>query len=427
MRRGDAMKWAIGAGLLVCALGLGGCKRRCETREDCAAGEACARGACAPAECSSASECAEGGCVEGLCAPCYDDAHCEPTQGCVADRCVERECATTADCAGEACFDGFCAPCSADDHCDGELVCSSTGACVEPECTVAADCADGRICVASLCVLCTDDVQCGGPNRACHHGECVDRECSEPDHCTGGTVCDMGLCLPCGPGVACPDLLACVGGVCQACTLDAECAAGRPCRDGRCLPTCVDNGDCGIDGVLGCRSRTQARPCSSDGFCGGRSGPWSTGSICDACGSASAGCPSGECDEDKLCICATNADCPDALVCTGGRCRGCTMDAQCGCGRYCAASECHDRCESDADCPGSSRCDTTTGRCALCLTDADCPDRQVCYEDGCSGPCSGELGGGCAPFVTCHANRRCGGCADCDLGPPDLPAVAPCP
>ncbi|MCZ7686225.1 MAG: hypothetical protein M5U28_48665 [Sandaracinaceae bacterium] len=127
-------------------------------------------------------------------------------------------------------------------------------------------------------------------------------------------------------------------------------------------------------------------------------------------------------------MCSTNAECPPALVCEGGRCRPCTTDARCGCGRYCAAGECHDRCVSDAGCPSGSRCDTTRGRCVLCLTDADCPDRQICYEDGCSGPCTSEVGGGCAPFVPCHSNRRCGSCGDCELGPTDdYPAVAPCP
>jgi hypothetical protein len=382
---------------------------------------------CFTPECQKTSDCPGEACVEGNCTACFYSAECGAEEVCSAGACLPRECATTPDCPSGACFDGLCQPCATATDCGGDLVCNA-GACVTPECATTADCTMGRACDGGLCVLCTSDAQCGNPaSEACHHGACVTRECSDPSHCTGGTVCDMGLCEPCSATLQCPDQLGCTGGVCQPCTMDPECGSGRQCRSGLCVINCTMDADCATPGALGCRSRYQERPCGSDGFCGGSASPWPQETICDACGKAESGCPSGTCDADLRCTCTTTADCPPLLACIGDRCGACSVDSDCACGHYCAAGECHAGCTGDGDCPSGGRCDTGTGRCALCLVDTDCPSGQLCFEDGCSGPCDGQLGGGCAPFVTCNANQRCGGCGSCTFGPPPLPQVSTCP
>jgi len=396
--------WAAAAVIV-----LSGCRssRPCSARSDCLSDEICDANQCVPEQCARTSD-------------------CSASDRCDQGRCVMRECLATGDCHGAACIDGACAPCTSASDCGGTLLCNA-GACMTRECTTLADCTMGRICNAGLCAPCTADTDCGDPSaRACSHGHCVTRECSTNAECTGRELCDQGVCAPCSATLACPNQLACLAGTCSACTMDADCGPGHSCRSGLCFFPCASAADCADPGALGCRDRTGTRSCPTDGFCGGGTGPFPTGAICDACGLATGGCPSGMCDADHRCMCATHADCPAALACTGGRCVACTADADCGCGHYCDAGECHARCGGATDCPGG-HCDASTGRCVSCSSDADCSGGQRCYEDGCAGPCNGMLGGGCAPFVTCSATMRCGDCGSCQFGPPHRASVTTCP
>lgn len=351
---------------------------------------------------------------------CRTVADCMPTELCRSGECVMRECDVSDDCASGACDEGLCVACSSESDCDEGEVCSG-GDCTERECVATSDCTGGEACVGGVCLPCTSDGQCSAGD-ACHHGSCVERECFASTECSGGLVCDMGRCLPCGPSVACEGLLACIDGACGACTTDAECGTDRRCRSGQCFTLCtVDGVRCSDPGVLGCRDRTEPLPCG-EAFCAGDFRVFGAPSICDACLSASGGCRMGTCDDDLLCPCATNADCPDELTCNGGRCVPCSTDAQCGCDRYCAADECHDRCDDDDDCP-RGRCHPESGRCVPCLTDAECGGGR-CFEDGCQGLCGSLLS--CAPFVPCGDNMRCGFCSECATGPRNEP-VAACP
>lgn len=382
---------------------------------------------CRAPECAQSSDCPGEACIDGNCSSCSFSSDCGANGACSAGKCVERQCEATADCQSGICSDGLCRACAGNSECDAGLICSS-GSCIKPECVTTPDCADGKACDNGVCVLCTTDEQCGNPaSKACNHGKCIERECTIPSHCMDGKVCDMGLCEPCSATLPCPDQLGCIAGACQPCTMDSDCGTGRECRESLCVILCTQNGDCSQKGALGCRGRHQEKPCGTDGFCGGENSVWPAGAICDACGMAEGGCPSGMCDEDLVCMCDTNDDCPPALACKGGRCRGCTLDSDCRCGHYCEAQECHAACKSDSECPGEARCNTSNGRCAFCLVDTDCPEGEVCYEDGCVGPCSSQLFGGCAPFVTCNDNDRCGGCGSCTKGPTPHAPLPACP
>lgn len=352
---------------------------------------------------------------------CRTDAECRAGLVCRSTECVMPECETSDDCASGACVERFCMACGSDEQCAEDEVCSE-GDCVERECSVTADCEAGLACRDGLCLPCSHDSQCGGAANACHHGECVERECL--DACTDGLVCDEGLCLPCSDTRHCPMLLGCVDAICAPCTEDAHCGGDRVCLEGECRTPCGPGAPCGEPGVIGCRFRDQPIRCG-EAFC---AAPRQTGypesAVCDPCAAREGGCPSGRCDAALRCECTSNDECPPNLACRGGVCTGCSTDADCGCDRFCAARECHDRCTRDADCEGGDRCLVDTGRCVPCLSDADCGG-GTCYEDGCQGQCGDGLFS-CAPFVPCGENRRCGFCAECDLGPRTDP-IGACP
>jgi len=415
---------AIAITWLAFGASVAGCYPRfCDSRLDCRVDEACLEGKCVEAECSATMECGGGACVDRLCAPCRMTLDCDGALVCDGTgACVEPECTTHAECPTDsegACRDGFCRPCRRATDCGTERACDA-GVCVEPECVTNAECGATEVCNDGLCGQCRIDGDCD--SMACHHGTCVERECTRSPDCADGRVCDAALCLPCGETVFCDDQLACIEGACAPCTTHEDCGVGRVCGGARCFNPCEADRDCDDREALGCRTREGGRTCMTDSLCGGHSGsPWSGGEICDACGGASGGCPSGICDAELRCLCRDSSECPPSLTCRGGACVGCEFDADCGCDRYCDAQECHDRCAADTDCPSGTRCHPEDGRCVWCLNDADCSGDDRCYEDGCVGPCSDGLGGGCAPFVDCSVNNRCGFCGGCTLGPARMP------
>lgn len=377
-----ALPMGIRALAMLALIALGpSCAPRCEVSSDCTPDGVCRSGRCRGVTCSAAAECAgRERCESGRCAapPCEHHAECGAERVCVAGACVALDCARTADCPDAVCARGRCRACEYGSECEREepTACAE-GRCVPYECDVSSECEAGRVCVRNQCVPCDADTPCDD-----------------------GRVCEAGACVPCVDDTQCGDMGAC--------------------RDGRCSAICAGDGDC--PHALGCRGRTHASPCGEP-FCDGdQPTPFPRSFVCDPCQALAGGCPSGACDEELRCTCATNDDCATYLACRSGACTRCNEDSHCRCDQYCAAGECRDRCVDDAQCAGG-RCHTT-GRCVSCITDADCPGAERCFEDGCIGPCDNTFFS-CAPFVPC-TNGRCGLCANCRMGAPSAPVRA-CP
>jgi Cys-rich repeat protein len=219
-----------------------GCGTPCRTDLECALGQVCTNGVCVAQSlpCSSDIDCPPGEvCVTGLCQPsCTDmdgDGYCafedcddqnpsihpaafeacdgldNDCDGQVDEGC-SMTCASNADCAaGEVCIDGVCIPAG-------------------PQCSQDLDCPAGQVCIAGTCQpACTDfdgDGFCAGE-------DCDDRDASvnpaASELCDGrDNDCDGLVDEGCG----------------QACTADADCAAGQVCWQGVCVLGCRTDADC---------------------------------------------------------------------------------------------------------------------------------------------------------------------------------------
>lgn len=109
-------------------LGVYGLAPQCRADAECAAGEACTRGGCAPEapDCVQDIDCAEGEqCVDGQCNPapfrCVADSDCGPNEICTDGRCVAGPaCRENVDCGpAEVCVEGRCEPMPPDRDTDG--------------------------------------------------------------------------------------------------------------------------------------------------------------------------------------------------------------------------------------------------------------------------------------------------------------------
>lgn len=202
----------------------------CATRADCLAkgeehrGEICsAEGRCGP--CASDGQCALR-------------ERCEPEgRRCVFRPGWGEECALNAECAaGQLCVQGLCAPEAAATFCsagrclaEGQRCNRDTGVCEEDlGCLEDADCSALEVCnvPTHACVLaCTPETR----EQVCALGQkCVDRRCTDCEDsadCPGGMVCDR-------------DRLACVVDGSLRCLSDRDCAAGLVCNRaaGFCAP-----------------------------------------------------------------------------------------------------------------------------------------------------------------------------------------------
>jgi hypothetical protein len=222
-----------------------------------------------------------------------------------------------------------------DDCARGELTCEDADsfrvcgqydldACSEPSPSVT--CLAGYGCDGGLCVpVCRDGCPVGG-------ALCADRDtllscgnfdtdwCREPGgavDCLAGEQCEAGACVP--VATPCADECAsgssaCFGDAVRACgQVDADacldldtpvdCGQGQMCRDGACVPYCLD--DC----------QSGASQCQGDGVqsCGQHDS--------DACleWSPPTACPAGESCSNGACsgTCADECDNPGGFVCNG--------------------------------------------------------------------------------------------------------------
>ena len=357
---------------------------------------------------------------------------------------VERSCEKNSDCGGNGvCMNGLCEsvkPCSASNQCDGARdICHPTrGFCVECDGTDPAQCTNGKICQSDFtCVsvggadggtsdaggcsgTCTDRTMCG-TEQVCRGTMC----CPPPARCTSPVDCPVGkpecngangLCFggdSCMNDNECESRAGCGGGACfcdqpaagQPGTCKSrpnECDDDNGCRDAmgmyvdkycaqlavprRCLaaPTCQDDVDCALQGLL----------CDTS----------SASDSKDHCVSG-ARCPMGtECTPTQLCeggACVGRNCINTPTMCTGndscniqtGRCENvqttsCMMDTDCNPGFYCnlSANVCLAGCRDSSDCSmgicnASHMCEQGSGMlCGACTTDADCPGGTTCYE-----------------------------------------------
>ncbi len=332
----------------------------------------------APA-CTDNADCAGGElCNEGVCAPfCFDAEDC-PASAPVCDRdnnaCVV--CLADADCGdGETCTDHVCeAGCSSNTDCAGGELCRE-GLC-EPFCTSDADCTDGQSCDDNVCVDASQD-------------------CDSNDDCPGGTSCVEGACLPFGTECE-GEVSECTGNETGRRCEDSnwtpfECGTAEVCEEGECLPAL--GGDCAPTGGRYCDD-ANIIICADDGTI--------TATI--ACDDA---CEDGDCvdlpctDADNFCVddriiamCDPDLDvffqeeCHPQQQCIEGACA--FEDGE----NVCGGDEILDALPGDAcgDC-GLHTCDPDDGNALAC----DDPGLNTC--GGC-GPIDVELGAECGECGT---------------------------
>lgn len=318
-------------------------------------------------------------------------------------------------------------PCGEDAHCPRDRVCNlDTGLCrfSDLECETDAQCESGERCEGGSCI---DEVidppppppppMCDPPcidGERCIEGLCVmSQECTADGQCGEGATCDLslGLCVTGERGV-----------FCEPCTPLAEpgspfaCGVGFGCIEGLpgCRPQCgsrgpneplCDEGERCESGVC-IRNAPDFRMCSSD-----------------TCFNNSE-CPSGSCHYGRCTViqrCEEDADCKDSMRCESGRCiqpdacepHNCAPNEICLGGtckpRAIPTSSC-DPCRFDSDCRELSHCyydlPENEGRCVtMCQFDGFCGEEQRCLtENGMNGYCGEELI--CPATATCETLDR---------------------
>ena len=203
----------------------------------------------------------------------------------------------------------------------------------------------------------------------------------------------------------------------EACASTADCSDGLVCSDGRCVPACDDDSECGA--TERCETASgecvEAVPCEDSSTC-------STGETCDTCAGVCRPSTGGAvCQRDENCP-GFDDYCDTCLgECQPKRelCAPCTADIQCGedrdlCLNYASGSRaCGVACGGDLpSCPAGYACDTEAGQCTpltgdcgavrQCEDDAECPGVQICSATGLCVP-------GCIADEACTAGNVCVG------------------
>ena len=455
----------------------------CRTDNDCGGGLECVNFQCKVCDPANHDGCG----AEQLCCVANGEPSCEATNdaagqceacdlGCNAlatNRCTGRscQCGGNAPCAGETpvCDDNrrACVECTADAHCNGH--------------------ADGNQCVDFQCQPCdpADHAGCGGNQLCCGVGDtfaCQATQGGAAGQCEQcGVACGtrsdacLGRVCSCGAGDACDPQGAdpfCVGGACEECRGNNDCAGDELCCAGACEATgeaaneqceqcgaacdqeatdrCVSRScDCGAGDECGeptpvCDG-ARCVQCTDNGDCNGRAGTSQcVETVCEECDPVNhGGC--GESDGQPICDAASNecrtcrndAECivrPGVRnECVTGRCRRCDPNDDSGCNA--ALPVCDDEtfscrtCENHGECPGNLQC--VGGRCEGCdpQSDAPCgggtpicdPVALQCRACGVDGECAARPGnedqcvdGRCAAcdpgdHAGCNANQLCCG------------------
>ena len=238
-------------------------------------------------------------CTADLGAACVTDDDCGGTAICVDGACAPLDMrdggrdttvdTSTRDTASETEVDTGCFRCSADEVCfEGRCVrCDGVTRFDGCSCSEGSECRTS-LCSGGLCAACTADADCGTGTCNVETGECSRCGADGESCCDEDPVCGAGLsCAPTGVCSAC-------GLMGQACCDDGM--GGGSCFEGGCL------GD-GTCGACGARGQT---PCAG-GVCDAGLAPRS--GSCQPCGSLFTGC------------CTTEPFCQPGLVCGGTLCR----------------------------------------------------------------------------------------------------------
>lgn len=310
-------------------------KNFCTFTSDCAPNHHCTDLRCKPDECTpfnADSVCNGYSCYGGVCetscsrlGTCADGFHCEQSV-CLPGAPLDN---------GQACTQN--GQCSSGKCCakPSGSVCTDTCAAIDERCMLGQDCASGICCKrpggASACSAvscaavpeCISDDDCG--LQICVNQKCVPESVPKGagEACTSGTECASGTCA---------------GNVCRgtatqgdACTLDVDCEAQRPCCvnlsgfgdakicgeldrgcPGSIGASCEFDSDCIDDLCIGDSSGFCSKPCTSSAQCG--KSPWGVANACETNGLGDRicfpGCSSSQQCWDNL---ASDLECYDAL------------------------------------------------------------------------------------------------------------------
>jgi Cys-rich repeat protein len=386
---------------------------KCAADTDCAAGNVCVSGACAPAavaqcgsgpSCSVDTDCTTMQCqMDGCCAAtCLSDPDCPDGQACRRGVCSDASgCGASEDCphmSAPVCNTAtkICVRCVTNDQCPAGDVCNSGGC---KSVTPPGGCTTDMNCASTLLKRCDTSVQ-GGRCIAC----LMDTDCSTD----GSSVCDQSVCRI----------------VKSRCDWDGDCAgnpSGKHCaRNGQCV-TCLTNDQCPHGSRCQIDHTCFAAPaCASDASCP-MDKPFCrpTDHFCVECYSNSQCMPTAdgrtEICRNGYCLparngCVSKSDCPATLpVCraTDRTCVGCIGNSDCG--AFCQSEVCVG-CQKDLDCVESFAlenrlfCDSNKA-CVECIGDVQCNDStKICDAGRCVGrpenqPC--PAGGQCIRDLVC--------------------------
>ncbi len=346
----------------------------------------------AAGDCDAAESCAgdSAACPADLLLP--DTVACRPAAGAcdLAERCTGLTPACPPDalqpvsieCRAASCLDGLETQAAS---CTG-----ASGTCPEPATRACAPYA----CGAEAClVTCGSSADCA-PGFACDAGLCRSPG-ALGDPCLTSAECQSAHCVD---GVCCDGPCA---GQCEACDLtgaEGACSLVTGAPHGERTPCAADGSDCGgvCDGSdpAACAYPGDAVPCRE-------------ASCTDAVAVLPASCQgTGACPAEQTQACAP-ADC-DGEFCG----RGCTLDADCAAGEFCAAGVCVEKLTQGWACAGDHQCldgPCTDGFCCDSSCAGQCEACDVAGSEGTCSPAEGAPHGGRAG---CAGQGACQGICD---------------
>lgn len=390
------------------------------------------------ATCGAAAECASNFCVDGVCCDVACDGQCEAcdnagsvgTCGGVdgaphggrtacggADVCAGACVATTP----KACtFPGGAVTCRAESCADAVKTlaasCDGAGACP----AVSTFSCPSAACNGTNCLgACTTNGDCGGSTPYCNLPEGVCKATKdEGETCTAGNQCTSTFCVD---GFCCDG--AC-NGQCQACNVTTggnkagQCtkvSAGQPVSNAVTTRTaCAGSGTCkgSCDGTspTACGFPGTGVDCGTSCACTNGSTNCTCSSSCASAKKQPRACNgAGACTDGTPVTCTNN-------ICNGGAtdCGTCTMDAECGAGRYCDGTACRLKKANGGSCSttnGDHEC--TNGHCVsgICCASACGGTTPACKANGSGCACTGtSCTGGLSCFNDVCCDDSCPSC-----------------